>query len=239
MFIEREGSNSFLSNHFLIMLSRLLFVIRSKIAISSEDYYSCELTKKIPVRVTVLAVNGSVGLGFYEALDNNYENLERYVKQMQESPQIKDIRVTHRSEKRIWTRVAHKLDYPSIHDTILESGSMTILPIIIEKGVQYHNILSPTPQAFRELHKKLQDRFTSSQLRAISSKPTETVQDLLTDKQYEALNLAFQRGYYDVPRRCTLEELAGILGIKRVAMQERIRRAELRIMNEFASSYLY
>jgi predicted DNA binding protein len=214
-------------------------VIRSKIAISSKDYYSCELTKKLAVRVSILAVNGSEGLGFYESLDGNKENLEKYVQYMQDSPQIEDIKVTHRSDRRLWTRVVHKLDYPSIHDTILESGSMSVLPIIIENGLQYHKILSPTPKAFRDLLKKLQERFSSIKLRALSSQPTESTQYLLTKKQYEALKLAFNKGYYEVPRRCTLEELSGILGIKRVAMQERIRRAELRIMNEYASSNFF
>ncbi|MHA1199830.1 MAG: helix-turn-helix domain-containing protein [Candidatus Heimdallarchaeaceae archaeon] len=214
-------------------------MIRSKIAISSKDYYSCELTKKLPVRVTILAINGGEGLGFYESLDNKIEDLEKYVQFMQKSPQVEYIKVTHKSEKRFWTRVVHKLDYPSIHDTILESGSMTILPMIIENGVQYHTILSPTPKAFRDLIKKLQDRFSTIQLRATSSKPTETTQYLLTGKQYEAIKLAFKKGYYEIPRKCTLEELSTSLGIKRVAMQERIRRAESRIMKEYAGSNLF
>jgi len=214
-------------------------VIRSKLAISSKDYYSCELTRKLPVKVSVLALNGSEGLGFYESLDGNKENLEKYVQLMRKSPQIEDIKVTHRGERRLWTRVVHKLDYPSIHDTIIESGSMTILPITIVHGVQYHKILSPTPKAFRELMKKLQERFSTIKVRALSSQPTDTIQYLLTKKQYDALVLAFKKGYYEVPRKCTLEELAESLGIKRVAMQERIRRAELRIMNEYASSNFF
>lgn len=205
-------------------------MIRSKIAISSEDYYSCELTKKIPVRVSILAINGAEGLGFYEAIDSRNESLEEYVKQMKKSMQVVNMKITHKSSTRYWTRVTHKLDFPSIHETILESGSMTILPIVIEDGIQYHNILSPTPDAFRRLLKQLKERFSNINLKALSSKPTDTLQELLTDKQYEAIVLAFQKGYYEIPRKCTLEGLAPILGIKRVALQERIRRAEQRIV---------
>lgn len=205
-------------------------MIRSKIAISSEDYYSCELTKKIPVRVSILAINGAEGLGFYEAVDSRNESLEEYVKQMKKSMQVVNMKITHKSSTRYWTRVTHKLDFPSIHETILESGSMTILPIVIEDGIQYHNILSPTPDAFRRLLKQLKERFSNINLKALSSKPTDTLQELLTDKQYEAIVLAFQKGYYEIPRKCTLEGLAPILGIKRVALQERIRRAEQRIV---------
>ena len=208
-------------------------MIRSKIAISTEKYYSCEVSKKIPIRITILAVNGPEGLGFTEALDKKKETLDEYVKLMKKSEQIIDISITHKTSSMYWNKVKHKLDYPSIHDSILESGSMTILPIIIENGIQYHNILSPSADSFRKLLRYLQERFTDVNIKALSSKPTETLQDFLTDKQYETLMLAHKKGYYEIPKKCTLEEIAGKLGIKRVACQERIRRAELKIIERY------
>ncbi len=59
---------------------------------------------------------------------------------------------------------------------------MTILPIVIENGVQYNNIFSPTPDAFRKLLKQLKERFSNINLRALSSKPIDSLQELLTDK---------------------------------------------------------
>ena len=47
----------------------------------------------------------------------------------------------------------------------------------------------------------------------------------LTDHQREALTLAVERGYYDIPRRCTTADLAGELGISAQAVTERLRRA--------------
>ena len=214
-------------------------MLRSKIAISTKHYYSCELSKKLPIRTTVLAVNGPEGLGFTEALDKKEATLKEYIKLLKTSDQIIDVRVTHRTPTMYWNKVKHKLDYPSIHDSILESGSMTILPIIIENGVQYHNILSPTADSFRKLLLYLQERFTDVNIRALSSKPIETLQDFLTDKQYETLMLAHRKGYYEIPRKCTLEELGEELGIKRVAIQERIRRAEKRIVDYYVKDSLF
>jgi predicted DNA binding protein len=57
--------------------------------------------------------------------------------------------------------------------------------------------------------------------------------EILTHKQKEALTLAFASGYYSIPRSITLETLASKIGIKRVAMQERLRRAELRILSHY------
>ncbi|WP_247003804.1 helix-turn-helix domain-containing protein [Halosolutus gelatinilyticus] len=47
----------------------------------------------------------------------------------------------------------------------------------------------------------------------------------LTDAQREALSLAVDRGYYDIPRQCSTADLADELDISSQAMTERLRRA--------------
>ncbi|MFC6835993.1 helix-turn-helix domain-containing protein [Halomarina ordinaria] len=47
----------------------------------------------------------------------------------------------------------------------------------------------------------------------------------LTDDQCDTLRLAYRRGYFDIPRKVNLEELAEELGISHQACSERIRRA--------------
>lgn len=47
----------------------------------------------------------------------------------------------------------------------------------------------------------------------------------LTSAQEEAITEAYQRGYYDVPREISLEDLAAELGISHQALSERLRRA--------------
>lgn len=46
----------------------------------------------------------------------------------------------------------------------------------------------------------------------------------LTRRQRTTLELAVERGYYDIPRRCTTIELADELGISDQAVTERLRR---------------
>ncbi len=47
----------------------------------------------------------------------------------------------------------------------------------------------------------------------------------LSEPQREALMLAIEMGYYDIPRGCSTEELADELGISDQAVTERLRRA--------------
>lgn len=48
----------------------------------------------------------------------------------------------------------------------------------------------------------------------------------LTPKQREALLLAYESGYYDVPRRVSLGDLGERLGISKPSVSSRLRRAE-------------
>lgn len=56
----------------------------------------------------------------------------------------------------------------------------------------------------------------------------------LTDRQREALQLAHEMGYYDVPRAATLAEVAAEIGVSHQAVSERLRRAE----DKLASNHL-
>ncbi|RJT07579.1 helix-turn-helix domain-containing protein [Halococcus sp. IIIV-5B] len=46
----------------------------------------------------------------------------------------------------------------------------------------------------------------------------------LTDDQFEALRVAHEQGYFDIPRKATAKELAEEIGISHQALSERLRR---------------
>jgi len=47
--------------------------------------------------------------------------------------------------------------------------------------------------------------------------------------QQEALSLAFDRGYFEIPRRVTLVELGDEVGVSDQALSERLRRAQTKL----------
>jgi hypothetical protein len=53
----------------------------------------------------------------------------------------------------------------------------------------------------------------------------------LTPEQYEALVRAAERGYFDVPRKATMGELADELGVSQQALSERLRRGHKTLIN--------
>ncbi|MFX0044877.1 MAG: helix-turn-helix domain-containing protein [Candidatus Hermodarchaeota archaeon] len=215
-----------------------MMVVECRIRISSEDYYSCDLTKKIPVRVSIVTIDGDTGFGITEPLEHGEQALQAYVDGLRESPSVLEVDVTYRSSQAYWTRVVHRLNRDSIYETVLRNGCMTRLPIVIQRGVQHHNILAPSRNLLGQLLQDLRKRFTKVEIARVRERPTDPYRAILTEKQQEALVLAYKSGYYDMPRKVKLADLGEKLGIRRVAMQERLRRAELRVLTEFTEEML-
>ncbi|MFC6941230.1 helix-turn-helix domain-containing protein [Salinirubellus sp. GCM10025818] len=56
--------------------------------------------------------------------------------------------------------------------------------------------------------------------------------DGLTDRQDEALRIAYERGYFDIPRGASLEDVAAELDLSPSSVSERLRRAQTRLIEE-------
>lgn len=59
---------------------------------------------------------------------------------------------------------------------------------------------------------------------------TEGKGNALTGAQREALELAYERGYFDIPRETTLDALGDELGVSRQAVADRLRRGHRRLL---------
>nr|WP_305148845.1 helix-turn-helix domain-containing protein [Halobellus inordinatus] len=62
---------------------------------------------------------------------------------------------------------------------------------------------------------------------------TDERDSVLTDRQRECLTAAHRLGYFDVPRECSLAELADTLGVDKSSASETIRRGTGRLVDQF------
>lgn len=56
------------------------------------------------------------------------------------------------------------------------------------------------------------------------SNPTASARSSLSSEQREAVSLAYRQGYFEVPRSCTIQDLADEVGISDSAFSQRLRR---------------
>ena len=56
---------------------------------------------------------------------------------------------------------------------------------------------------------------------------------LLTDRQEEIVRIAFERGYFDVPKSITLDQLAALFSISTSTLAEILQRGEKKIISQY------
>lgn len=115
---------------------------------------------------------------------------------------------------------------------IAESGVFMIRAIPYDDYVTEWHLLAPNNMMITKLVERIRqfgygvEKCQSTNLEA---------EGTLTPKQYEVLRYAFEKGYYDVPKRISTEELAAQFGLSKSTVSVIIRSAERKVISLFFS----
>lgn len=103
-------------------------------------------------------------------------------------------------------------------------------PLVVEDGV-----MTFTVTATREQFEALGATLDTSGFRydLLSVVHSDARSGVLTDRQRECLEVALREGYFDVPRGCTLVDVAAELGVDKSSASETIRRGSARVLEWF------
>jgi predicted DNA binding protein len=122
-------------------------------------------------------------------------------------------------------RAEWKPEYMGIMSAIAATGVTVVSATGTAKGWTFE-LRSASVDRFSDFQQYCDEHgidVTLARLNRLSEMATPSEYDL-TPEQYETLVLAYERGYYDEPRRTDLEALASELGITRQAVSSRLRR---------------
>lgn len=131
-------------------------------------------------------------------------------------------------------------DFPSLYE-VYDPTQVDVVPIkstVTNEGAIQRLLFSDYDEfgKFQQRCNKANIHFRlltiSSNFENIESAP----QSELTDRQYEALTVAFSEGYYDSPRRASTKEIASELGISAPAVSKLLQRAERRLVKQAIGS---
>ncbi len=122
--------------------------------------------------------------------------------------------------------------------TLFSDGTVFFLkPIIVKNGFEYWEVASWDKKHINALFKRVKKvgkQTATIELLELTNKPISAFFSIahtdLTKKQLSALKTACREGYYDLPRKISLEELAAKIGESRTTLQDKIRRAEKAII---------
>jgi predicted DNA binding protein len=126
----------------------------------------------------------------------------------------------------------------------MKYNCLVLQPNIHTGGREWYRVISFTEKDVKGLFKELD---STGDVEILSTRTVEegTVRDTfmitapellgeLTKNQVDALVLALDSGYYAVPKKATTEDVAARVGLPRTTFEDRLRRAESKVLRSVA-----
>lgn len=120
------------------------------------------------------------------------------------------------------------------------AGCIPVMPVSYKGGLEHCRLLAFTKDslngAMARLSKMAGLEIESKAVvprksaRGAITVPVDEFLGALTQKQLAAFLSAMQLGYYNLPKRITIDEIAAKQGMKRSTFEEHLRKAELKIL---------
>lgn len=102
-----------------------------------------------------------------------------------------------------------------------------------EDGRLEYTIISSRNECLRKLMSKLEAAKASPKLVKMKKLSKD---EMLTDNQEKIVKMAYQRGYYDFPKRIGVKDLAKIFNISPATLSEILRRGQKKIIESYFES---
>lgn len=211
----------------LLLRDRMML---TKIKISSHDNIVSRLASEMGVRVDVVRChetreNGGISILRIELAEKKIgEDLVSWFRRQEGCEVISAVSSSPgRHLITVRNRCCNLCKALSDSDCILESGSST------DNGSVIWKVYTPNNSSLKGMIDLL--RKDECKVELLSVKKVLSSFEL-TKIQDEAIRLALSMGYYDIPKRVTLEELAVRSGVSKATLNIILRRAQRKILSE-------
>jgi len=144
---------------------------------------------------------------------------------MREHPAIETLERLESGDRRALTK--YETTDTALYEFAELSGVTIEFPIRVHNG-RYEFDLTDTREEFDRFRERLEASPLSYEL--VSVVGGRARDGLLTDRQREVLETARREGYYEVPRGCTLADVAETLGVDKSTVSTVLRRGEARVV---------
>lgn len=155
------------------------------------------------------------------------DNLEQVTDSIRTHEDISEYDQLYEDDRR--TIGQYEAHQQNLNEFLYGSSVPPEFPIIVENGEMEFS-LTVTQDQFDALRTTLDERGQTYELLTLVRTNEDPV---LTPRQRSYLTVAYRHGYFEVPRECTLEEVAETLDVDKSSASGTIRRAVERIIGQF------
>jgi predicted DNA binding protein len=165
--------------------------------------------------------------GFVSIAEADAPNVEVVRSYFDDAPEVRSYDVVHADDEIVVIQA--RIENPDSHRAAREAGTLPRFPLIVRDGWIYNDMAISHEQLSR-FTAKLEAAGVGYEIVSITQ--SVDVSQLLTERQCEFVTEAIERGYYDSPRRCSVTDLADILGVNKATASGILHRAEGKLIKE-------
>lgn len=190
-----------------------------------EHTWISEVSRKFPNAEFRLLTGFKTETGGIELGEVLADNLSVISDEIRMHPAIVEHRVVDTTDTRSLSR--YETTDSDLYDFVARSSVAPEFPITVQNG-WFEYDLTATQHEFERFQSRLEQSDLSFEL--VSIVRHLEGDGLLTDRQREVLNAALREGYFEVPRECSLEDLATSLDADKSTVSEIVRRGDAEIL---------
>ena len=162
------------------------------------------------------------------------DSIEAFERALREDEMTREVRnLEENGDGARFFRVTWERSIPTLVDAVSKVEATILEATNDDDGRWETKVLFPDREALSTFHDYCIENDFSIQLRRVyrPDNPQERAEYGVTSKQQEALEAAYDAGYFDVPRGHTLTEVADDFGISRNAFSARMRRGHRNLLS--------
>ena len=174
-----------------------------------------------------------------EKIIGSEKSVKKYVRYLKNHKQVSKV---ESYKNIIFTLMEHKKDL-KLYETIYNPAFLYPHPAYLSKdGFEIIEVASWDRKSLENLIKTLEKNKTTTHFeilkfvdRKVNDVYTSKLLPDLPPKQKQAMQLAFQFGYYEFPRKTNLDKLAKVSKVSKPTFRENLRKAEAKLMPHLIS----
>jgi len=168
------------------------------------------------------------GLGLVEV---RADALDEVLTAVSSTTEVRNYELLDRYEDRAVFQ--YETDVAILYRAVRDAEIIPAFPYVIRDGTLIFTTTT-TPDRLSRLGQLFRELGIPHEVTTIS-KSLDTA-SVLTERQRQVVLRAIELGYYDVPRQCTLSELAVDIGVATSTASQLLHRAEGHVMKQYADS---
>lgn len=204
----------------------------AKFKIRHKDCWISSKTKDYSVVVKGIPLssyeeNGELYNSNFVFVSGEKSERDKFVRCLKRDKRVKEMQIKG-------NQILSKVQGREFISTVFDESFFFIKPVVMKNGFEFWEIGCWERKKIIDFYKRVRN-LADVQLMCIKKEfPSIFMQQSvphLTEKQMSAFELAKEFGYYNYPRKISVEQLAKLKKVPRTTFQNHLRKAEIKLLN--------